>query len=180
MLTLSAMPFLVLGCQVGWQSLGSWKLTSSYLRSACLEQIPCTSEIENWRVRILGKKFHDNFLQNPAGQPLAFHRLRLLGQHKIIFLNNSRARPDKTRVLRQIAAESSPESPAISLSHKGLVQPKQGLGHIIRGSGTRCCCLRAESSNYVGVFLVSFPQQTCKFGMVNSKVWKFIFLGFFA
>ena len=34
------------------------------------------------------------------------------------FLNHSRALPNKTRVLRQITRESSPESSAKSLSHK--------------------------------------------------------------
>ena len=38
-------------------------------------------------------------------------------------LNSSRALPSIIRVLRQIAAESSPESPAKSLSHNFLVVP---------------------------------------------------------
>ena len=67
------------------------------------------------------------------GSPVLFSPVLFFDQFNIArtapnhFLNNSRSPPNKTRALRQIAPESSPESSAKSSSHKFFGVPVLSL-----------------------------------------------------
>ena len=81
------------------------------------------------------------------------------------FLNNSRALPNKTRVLRQIAPETSPKSSAKSFSHKFFGVPFLSL-KMVKGCTSFQGCLPLKVTRKR---LVSLTKQTPNMTVVRTQ-----------